>query len=217
MTFAVPLSLCGLALWAVLCWQLCCSAVGHDNGLTACHLAILLGVGLAGSSTSVTLDSACAPSALTSLALPTIAGTAIEQATHAAVSHTLSLPHTATCTVPSRSTASFRYIAALSMLHATSFRTPALFLFRFPAMPSVHSQRTPPCCFGGLRFTAHASLKQALRVHLRPPSNFLSKGSYRLSELTKHELTVYTLLLDSTSHAHEAASASVMFPFEPDI
>lgn len=137
-------------------------------------LAILLGVGLAGSYTSVTLDSACAPSALTSLALPTTASAAIEQATHASVSHTPSLPHTATCPLPSRSTAPFRYIAALSMLHATAFRTPALFLFRFPAMPSVHSQRTPPCCYGGLRLTAHASLTQDLRAHLRPPCSIIS-------------------------------------------
>lgn len=170
MTFAIPLSLCGSALWAVLCWVGSC-AVQLWGMTTDCGvpLAILLGVGLAGSDPSVTLDSACAPSALTSFALPTIAGAAIEQATRAAVSHTSSLPHTATCTVPSRSTAPFRYIAALSMLHATAFRTPALFLFRYPAMPSVHTQRTPPCCFGGLWFTAHASRPQALRAHLRPP------------------------------------------------
>ena len=149
-------------------------------------VAILLGVGLAGSYTSVTLDSACAPSALTSLALPTIAGAAIEQATHASVSHTPSLPHTATCTLPSRSTASFRYIAALSMLHATSFRTPALFLFRYPAMLSVHSQRTPPCCYGGLQFTAHASRPQALRVHFRPP--------YRMFETQPPYLSFVTML-----------------------
>ena len=98
-------------------------------------LAILLAVGLTGSYTSVTLDSACAPSALTSLALPTTACAAIEQATHASISHAPSLPHTATCTFPSRSTAPFRYIAALSMLHATSFRTPRSFRFASQLCP----------------------------------------------------------------------------------
>ena len=157
-------------------------------------LAILLAVGLAGRYTSVTLDSACAPSALTSFALPTTACAAIEQATHASVSHAPSLLHTATCTFPSRSTAPFRYIAALSMLHATSFRTPALFLFRSPAMPYVHTQRTLPCCFGGLRLTAHASLSQALRARLRPPCSIIPLLRERMDKDAAVELLLPTIL-----------------------
>ena len=132
------------------------------------------------------------------------------------VSHAPSLPHTATCTSPSRSTAPFRYVVALSMLHVTSFRTPALFLSCFPAIPFVSRSPTPNALL--LRWvTVHSARLTTAGNLARSPPPTLSKlqippaEKYR-KQVTKYGSIAYTLRLDLTSCDHAAASASVLQP-----
>ena len=158
------LSLCGSALWVVLCGEhgIPCYASVACVGFGAPSTLRSDGFGDA----SVTRLSAALRSALTLLALPHTAVVPVIPETSSPrtlLRSPYQHPQAPTQSLrPRRCVTSFCSVASFCCVVFRPLHSVSL-----PTMPSADSQHTLPCCSASLRQSAHASLSQAFRVCLR--------------------------------------------------